>query len=152
MNYNYIIKLGNANTTIVKAGEGVLLHEPSVVAVSSKDMAFKASGNMAYKAVANSDTLELVSPIADGVIKNKQLATCMLKSFLKQIGFKNKFAKNNVVLLIPSSIDAKEKNEYVNVAYSCMFTNVSLLPSILVGMVDMEIRSEEHTSELQSRE
>ena len=134
--YNYIVKLGSTNTTIVKAGDGVLLLEPSVVALKGNKVL--AVGSKALDMSGTGD-IELVCPVADGVIKNKQLAIHMLREFLKMIEFKTLFTKNNVIMFAPSSITSQEKNDYVNVAYACMFTSVALLPTVFAGMVNMEI-------------
>ena len=138
--YNYVVKLGNTNTIIVKSGDGVILIEPSVVAVDTENNnQVVAVGSNAIKSAKNSNNIELLYPIADGVVKNKQYATTMLRMFLKQVEFKTLFTKNNVVVLIPTSLSAQEKNDYVNIAYSCMFTQVTLLPTVYAGMVNMEI-------------
>ncbi len=150
LTFNYAIKLGSTNTVIIKAGEGVLLLEPSVVAIANdKKSSIYAVGSEANKIVGKTDSdLTFVEPIKDGVIVNKALATAMLKKFLAQINCKNTFRKNNVLLLVPSSLTAQEKNEYLNVAYSVGFAYAQIMPSVLSAMVAMDVEELDMRSHL----
>lgn len=137
--YNYVIKLGSSNTEIIKAGDGVILIEPSVVAVNeNNEDVVVGAGTDAISMSQKNNNLKLVYPVSGG-IKNKSYAVQMLRMFLKKVDFKAFLKKNNVAMLIPSSVDSYEKNEYVNVGYSCMFSSVALLPELMAGMVNMEI-------------
>ncbi len=140
-NYDYAIKMGSSNTIIVSAGQGVLLYEPSVIAITTdKKQSVKAVGHDAIKLIGRVDAnVKIVEPVKDGVIKNKHLATLMLKEFLHKIKFKTMFTRNDVVMLVPCSLDAQEQNEYLNIAYSVGFTTATLLPTAIAGLVNMEV-------------
>lgn len=150
LNFNYAIKLGSVNTVIVKAGEGVQLIEPSLLAVTNdKKPIIRAVGNSAKKIIGKTDNnISIIEPIKDGVIVNKYWATAMLKKFLEMINCKNTFKKNNVLLLTPSSITNEEKNEYINIAYSVGFSYAQILPSTIPAMVALEVEEYDTRSHL----
>ena len=78
MKSSYAIDLGSSNTVIYKSGQGILLKEPSLVAIVSdgKKKLLKSVGMDAKKLIGKTNsTVEIIEPITEGVIINKQLTT-----------------------------------------------------------------------------
>ena len=89
MSTSYLgIKLGSTTTYIYKPGNGIVLREASMVAMSSnfKFKDIKAVGNDAKRMIGNTgEDTKIYSPIVNGVVEYEEYATNMLKGFLKKI-------------------------------------------------------------------
>jgi len=82
------MKIGSTNTSIYKSGNGLVLREPSLIAMASnlkiKDV--KAIGNDAKQLIGKTnDSISVFSPISQGAVQYQDLAVLMLKGFLKKI-------------------------------------------------------------------
>jgi rod shape-determining protein MreB len=101
------IDLGTANTLIYVKGHGIVIVEPSIVAINQKTGRIVAIGNDAKQMVGRTPAhLETVRPLVDGVISNFEVTEEMLAYFIKrvtQLGAK-KFFRPRVVIGVPSGI------------------------------------------------
>ena len=74
------IDLGTANVLVYVKGRGIVLNEPSVVAISTKDGRVKAVGKAAYDMLGRTpDTIEVVRPMQNGVIADYVVTEAMIK-------------------------------------------------------------------------
>ena len=92
------LKLGSTMTTIFKQGEGLVLREPSLIATVGhlKDREIKAIGSEAKRMQGRtSGNVSIISPINTGIITDSEMATEMLKGFLKKI-FPRTIIKPNI--------------------------------------------------------
>lgn len=108
------IDLGTANTLIHIAGKGVIVREPTVVALKRKKKELLAVGREAKKMLGkNPDNIEVVKPLADGVIADFDAATLMLKHYFteihNQVGLWPKLSKPKVLMGIPCGVTEVEK-------------------------------------------
>src|SRR6266478_2511337 len=79
------IDLGTANTLVFVPGKGIVLNEPSVVAVSESDKKVMAVGNDAKEMVGRTpDTIIAYRPMRDGVIADYRVTEAMLRYFMKK--------------------------------------------------------------------
>jgi rod shape-determining protein MreB len=79
------IDLGTANTLVFVSGKGIVLQEPSVIAIDSKDKQVLAVGEDAKKMLGRTPGSVLVSrPLRDGVIADFDTAELMLKHFIQR--------------------------------------------------------------------
>lgn len=105
------IDLGTANTLVYMKGRGVVVREPSVVAMRTDTGAIRAVGEEAKKMIGRTPgNIVAVRPMKDGVIADYETTTTMLKHFIRQ-ALKNKspFAgKPRVIVCVPSGITAVE--------------------------------------------
>lgn len=133
------LKLGSTTTTIFKQGEGLVLKEPSMIAVSGylKSREIKAVGNEAKRMLGRtSGSISVVSPINAGVITDTDLASAMLKGFLKKI-FPRTFLKPNIkaILCVPLGISIEEKKAFEKTCYNAGIADVTLIPAIICSAV-----------------
>ena len=105
------VDLGTANTLVCVRGEGVVLSEPSVVAVERGTRRIMSVGLEAKRMLGRTpDGIEAVRPLKDGVIADVDVTELMLRHFLKQVMSKRIFRiKPRVVVGVPSGITELER-------------------------------------------
>lgn len=106
------IDLGTANTVVYVKGKGVVLREPSVVAIRTDTGTIEAVGNEAKKMIGRTPgNIVAVRPMKDGVIADYDTTAAMMKHFISQAQKKKSFfsRKPNVVVCVPSGVTAVEK-------------------------------------------
>ncbi|KYP80721.1 rod shape-determining protein [Ferroacidibacillus organovorans] len=105
------IDLGTANTLVYMKGRGIVLREPSVVAMRTDTGGIRAVGEEAKKMIGRTPgNIVAVRPMKDGVIADFETTTTMLKYFIRQaLKKKSVFAgKPRVIVCVPSGITAVE--------------------------------------------
>lgn len=111
------IDLGTANILIYVKGEGVVLCEPSVVAVESDTGKVLAVGQQAHKMLGRTPgNVNAIKPLKDGVIADFDKTEIMLDYFIKKIKGKTFFSKPRILICCPSNITQVEKNAIREVA------------------------------------
>lgn len=141
MSYNMVVELGTTHTSIYKKNVGIVLKEPSVIAFvnDGKKKVLKGVGTLAKNmALELKDNVNVVDPIVEGVVVNKQLASIMLQEFLKLVGVTN-YSKEKIGLVVPVGLNDEQKNRILSLVYSLNFNTVSLLPSVVCALSGMEI-------------
>ena len=104
------IDLGTANTVIHVKGQGIVLNEPSVVAVDNQTRKVVAVGNDAKAMLGKTpDHITAVRPMKDGVIADFQITEIMLREFIAKAQSKRRFVKPRIVICVPSGITEVEK-------------------------------------------
>lgn len=103
------IDLGTANTLIYVKGKGIVVNEPSIVAVSKQDHVMVAIGKEAREMVGRTpDEILTIRPLKDGVIADFEATEDMLRSFIKRVQT-NRFVHPRIVVSVPSGITEVEK-------------------------------------------
>ena len=153
MSTSYLgIKLGSTTTYIYKPGNGIVLREASLIAMTSnlkfKDV--KAIGNDAKKMIGKTnDSTKIYSPIVNGVIEYEEYATNMLKGFLKKIYPVKKLGHNiKAVLCTPLGITPAEKKSLEIVCFKAGIADVFLVPDIICYALGNGIDIKSETSQL----
>ena len=101
------IDLGTANTLVFVPGKGVIINEPSVVAVSMLDNTVLAVGNQAKEMLGRTpDTIVASRPMKDGVIADYRVTEAMLKYFINKVSGKIRFFRPEIMLSIPFHTEA----------------------------------------------
>lgn len=106
------IDLGTANTIVYLKGKGIVLREPSVVAVNEKaDIpTVVAIGTEAKEMIGKTPgSITAVKPLKDGVIINSEVTSDMLKVFIKKVLKNSPFARARVLICVPSGITEVER-------------------------------------------
>jgi len=104
------IDLGTANTLIYMKGKGIILREPSVVAVDIRNDTVKFVGDEAKEVVGRTPaSIVAVRPLKDGVIADFDIAASMLQLFIKKTLGSVTFNRPRVVICIPSGVTAVER-------------------------------------------
>lgn len=116
------IDLGTANVLIYRRGEGVILNEPSVVAVDKMTGKVVAVGKEAHSMIGRtSKKIELIRPLKDGVIADFDITGEMLKIFLSKlnIGGILSISQPRILICCPTNITTVEKDAIKKVAEKC---------------------------------
>lgn len=105
------IDLGTANVLIYVKGQGIVLNEPSVVAIDSETKRPLAVGTEARDMLGRTPgKVKAIRPLKDGVIADFEVTEIMLNSFIKKINGKNLFTRPRILICCPSNITQVEKN------------------------------------------
>jgi rod shape-determining protein MreB len=103
------VDLGTANTLVYVRGRGIVLNEPSVVAVNVKDGRPLAVGLEAKRMIGRTPGhIQAVRPLKDGVINNFEITEKMLRYFIHRV-HQRRFAKPRMVICVPSGVTGVEK-------------------------------------------
>ncbi|MDF7637402.1 rod shape-determining protein [Leuconostocaceae bacterium ESL0958] len=111
------IDLGTANVLIYAEGEGVVLNEPSVVAVDAKTDRVLAVGAEAYRMVGRTPGhIRAVRPLKDGVISDFDITEAMLTYFVNKLNVKGFMSKPNIMICAPTNISEIERKAIIQAA------------------------------------
>ncbi len=106
------IDLGTANTLVYVEGQGIVLNEPSVVAIveSSGKKKILAMGDEARMMLGRTPgNIEAIRPLRDGVIADFEVAEEMIKHFIRKVHNRRSFASPQVIICVPSGSTAVER-------------------------------------------
>jgi len=104
------IDLGTANTLIYVKGKGIVLREPSVVAINLHGNKVLAVGNDAKQMIGRTPSnIIAVKPMRDGVIADFEATKTMLKFFVKKVVANGLFSKSRIVICVPSGVTEVER-------------------------------------------
>jgi rod shape-determining protein MreB and related proteins len=113
------IDLGTANVLVYVKGRGIVLSEPSVVALSTKDNRVKAVGADALAMLGREpESIEVVRPMRNGVIADYDITEAMLKYFIKKASSPLGFSKPEVMICIPAGVTTVEMRAVKEAAIS----------------------------------
>ncbi|HUS61405.1 MAG TPA: rod shape-determining protein [Acidimicrobiales bacterium] len=103
------VDLGTANTLVYVRGRGIVLNEPSVVAINVKDGRPLAVGLEAKRMIGRTPShIQAIRPLKDGVIADFEICEKMLRYFIQKV-HQRRFAKPRMVICVPSGITGVEK-------------------------------------------
>ena len=104
------VDLGTANTLIFMKGKGIIMREPSVVAVDTRTDTVRYVGQEAKEVIGRTPgSIVVVRPLKDGVIADFDITASMLQIFIKKAFNNSAFARPRVVICIPSGVTAVER-------------------------------------------
>lgn len=105
------IDLGTANVLIYIKGKGIVLNEPSIVALETDTKRIVAVGTDAKEMLGRTPgKIKAIKPMKDGVIADFEATEIMLNSFIKKIKAKNLFSRPRILICCPTNITQVEKN------------------------------------------
>jgi len=111
------IDLGTANTLVYLPKKGVVINEPSVVAISISDNRVLAVGNEAKEMIGRTpDSIIASRPLKDGVIADYRVTQAMLSYFMNKAGGKFKIFRPEVLVSVPAGITSTEKRAVIEAA------------------------------------
>jgi len=104
------VDLGTANTYIYRKGRGIVVREPSVIAIDEEKCKVVALGEDAYEMIGKEpNNVKATRPIKDGVIAEFDITVAMLHGFIVKAAGKGSLNRPNVVLAVSQSITEVEK-------------------------------------------
>jgi rod shape-determining protein MreB and related proteins len=110
------VDLGTANTVVYVRGRGIVLNEPSVVAVNTRDGRPVAVGVEAKRMIGRTPGhIQAIRPVKDGVINNFEMCEKMLRYFIHKV-HQRRFAKPRMVICVPSGVTGVEQRAVMEAA------------------------------------
>ncbi len=111
------IDLGTANTLVFIPGKGVVINEPSVVAVSLYENRVLAVGNEAKEMLGRTpDSIVASQPLRDGAIADYRVTEAMLRYFIGKVSGRFRLFRPEIVLSVPAGITSTERRAVVDAA------------------------------------
>ena len=111
------IDLGTANTLVFVPGKGIVINEPSVVAVSLIENKVLAVGNEAKEMLGRTpDTIVASQPLRDGAIADYRVTEAMLRYFISKVTGRFRILRPEIVLSIPAGITSTERRAVIDAA------------------------------------
>ena len=108
------IDLGTANTLVYVAGRGIVLNEPTVVAISQTSKSVVAIGSEARDMIGkNPDSVVVHRPMNDGVIANYHITQIMLRHFISKAIGRSSLWKPDVLISVPVGITSTERRAVI---------------------------------------
>ncbi len=120
--------LGTANTLIYMKGRGIILNQPSLVAIETDTRKVVAIGHTAKELLGKTNrSIQCFRPMKDGVIADFEMSTVMIRHMISQVTSRWRLLRPRIVIGIPSGITQVEKKAVVNAAMLCGVRDVKLL-------------------------
>ncbi len=111
------IDLGTANTLVYVRGQGIVLNEPSVVAINTRDSRALAVGMEAKRMIGRTPSyIQAIRPLRDGVIADFDITEKMLRYFIQKV-HRRRWARPRIVICVPSGITGVERRAVEEAAY-----------------------------------
>ena len=143
------IDLGTANTLIFMKGKGVVLCEPSVVAVDVRTDEVLAVGTQAKDMIGRTPgTIMAVRPLKDGVIADFDITSGMIKEFIKKVVPTGLFSKPRVIICIPSGVTEVERRAVRHATQSAGAKEVFLIEEPMAAAIGAGLPVEEATGSM----
>ncbi|KKU70680.1 MAG: Rod shape-determining protein mreB [Parcubacteria group bacterium GW2011_GWA2_47_21] len=130
------IDLGTANTLVFVPGKGVVLNEPSVVAVSESDRKILAVGLEAKRMVGKTpDNITAYRPMRDGVIADYRITEAMLRYFIRKALGKWNIWKPDVLISVPAGITSTERRAVIEAAVKAGAKNAYVVKEPILAAI-----------------
>ncbi|OGI21304.1 MAG: rod shape-determining protein [Candidatus Moranbacteria bacterium RIFCSPHIGHO2_01_FULL_55_24] len=130
------IDLGTANTLVFVPGKGIVVNEPSVVAISLLENKVLAVGNEAKEMLGRTpDTIVARQPLRDGAIADYRITEAMLKYFLNRVGGRVRFFRPEVVISIPAGITSTERRAVIDAALKAGAKNAYVVKEPILAAI-----------------
>jgi len=144
------VDLGTANTLVYVKGEGIVLNEPSVVAVDRRSRRILSIGLEAKRMLGRTpEGIEAIRPLKDGVIADVDVTEMMLRHFLKQVTSKWVFQfKPRVVVGVPSGITELERRAVRSSAMSAGAKGVFMVDEPMAAAIGVGLPVETPTGNM----
>lgn len=138
------IDLGTSNVRIHTKGKGVILEEPSVVAINKITGEILAVGNQAKEMLGRTpDNIDALKPLKDGVIADFNATRMLIQSLISRVIPKSLFSKPRIVVSIPSGITDVEERAAEGVAYKAGAKEVYLIEEVMAAAIGAGLKVEQ---------
>src|SRR3954449_6817874 len=130
------VDLGTANTLVYVRGKGVLLDEPSVVALNASTGEILAVGSEAKRMIGRTpDNILAIRPLRDGVIADFEATEQMLRFFIQRVHRRRYLAKPRLVVCVPSGITAVEQRAVKEAGYQAGARRVYIIEEPMAAAI-----------------
>src|SRR5512143_2411568 len=143
------VDLGTANTLVYVRGRGVVLNEPSVVAINQTSGGILAVGAEAKRMIGRTPgNIVAISPLKDGVIADFDTTERMLRYFIQQVHRRRHFAKPRVVVCVPSGITGVEQRAVKDAGYQAGARKVYIIEEPMAAAIGAGLPVHEPTGNM----
>ncbi|MCI8650117.1 MAG: rod shape-determining protein [Anaerotruncus sp.] len=130
------VDLGTANTLIFMRGKGIIMREPSVVAVDTRNDTVRYVGREAKEVIGRTPgSIVAVRPLKDGVIADFDITASMLQLFIKKALNSSVMARPRVIICIPSGVTAVERRAVREAALKAGAKHVSIIEEPMAAAI-----------------
>jgi len=130
------VDLGTANTVVFVKGKGIVLREPSVVAIHNESKEVIAVGSEAKQMLGRTPgNIVAIRPMRDGVIANFEVTEAMIKHFIRKVHNRKTLVRPRVVIGVPSGITQVEKRAVRDSATSAGAREVYLMEEPMAAAI-----------------
>lgn len=134
------IDLGTSNCMVWLEGEGVVLREPSVVAVGIENRRVLAVGQEAKSMMGKTpEYIEVIRPLQDGVIADYEVTEAMIKYFLRKVMGRAWFFRPDVIVAVPAGVTQVEKRAVIEATVSAGARKAYLIDAPLAAAIGAKI-------------
>lgn len=134
------IDLGTTNTVVFIPKRGIIINEPSVVAISILDNKIMSVGNLAKEMIGRTpDSIVVSKPLIDGAIADYRVTGAMLRYFIKKAGGFLSFVKPEVLISVPAGINSTEKRAVIEAALNAGAKAVYLVKEPVLAAIGAKI-------------
>ena len=143
------VDLGTANTLVYVRGKGILLDEPSVVALNSTTNEILAVGHEAKRMIGRTpDNITAIRPLKDGVIADFDATEQMLRHFIAQVHRRRYFAKRRLVICVPSGVTPVEQRAVKEAGYQAGARRVYIIEEPMAAAIGAGLPIHEPTGNM----
>ena len=137
---HFAMDLGTANTLIYMKGEGIILNEPSVVAIDNNSGKVIAVGREAKEYIGRTPpNISAIRPLKDGVIADFDVTKAMIKYFLTVVRKDRKIQKPKMVVGVPSGITMVEKKAVVDACFQVGIRDTYLIEEPMAAAIGSDM-------------
>ena len=130
------IDLGTANTCVYARGKGIVVNEPSIVAINKINGRVEAVGKDAKEMLGRTPgNIVAIKPMKDGVIADFEVTEKMLTYFIKKAHNRNVWVRPRIVIGVPSEITQVEKRAVKDSAYRAKASEVYLIEEAMAAAI-----------------
>ncbi len=143
------IDLGTANTLVYVRGRGIVLNEPSVVAINQDTGGILAVGLEAKKMIGRTPgNIVAIRPLKDGVISDFDTTERMLRYFIQKVHKRRHFAKPRLVVCVPSGITGVEQRAVKDAGYAAGARKVYIIEEPMAAAIGAGLPIHEATGNM----
>ncbi len=143
------VDLGTANTLVYVRGRGVVLNEPSVVALDTTSGGILAVGTEAKAMIGRTPSnIVAIRPMRDGVIADFETTERMLRYFIQKVHRRRHFAKPRIVVCVPSGITGVEQRAVKEAGYSAGARQVYIIEEPMAAAIGAGLPVHEPTGNM----
>jgi rod shape-determining protein MreB len=143
------VDLGTANTLVYVRGRGVMLNEPSVVAMNAQTREILAVGSEAKRMIGRTpDNITAIRPLRDGMIADFEATEQMLRFFIQRVHRRRYFAKPRLVICVPSGITAVEQRAVKEAGYQAGARRVYIIEEPMAAAIGAGLPVHEATGNM----
>ena len=142
------VDLGTANTLVYVRGRGIVLNEPSVVAINTNTAGILAVGTEAKRMIGRTPSnIQAIRPLKDGVIADFEICEKMLRYFIHRV-HQRRFAKPRMVICVPSGITGVEQRAVKDAGYQAGARKVFIIEEPMAAAIGAGLPVHEPTGNM----